>query len=52
MLSLLCCSWSIGYFDKVPLKKELEQPPENPPPPPPKTAPGIYRRPLQTDVVR
>ncbi|PBK93314.1 hypothetical protein ARMGADRAFT_1013004 [Armillaria gallica] len=37
--------WSIGYFDKVPLKKELEQPPENPPPPPPKTAPEMEMRP-------
>ncbi|KAK0239435.1 hypothetical protein EDD85DRAFT_821894 [Armillaria nabsnona] len=37
--------WSVGYFDKVPLKKELEQPPENPPPPPAKTAPEMEMRP-------
>jgi hypothetical protein len=28
--------WSIGFYDKVPLNRELERPLENPPPPPPK----------------
>ena len=38
-------SWSIGYFDKVPLKKELELPPETPPPPPSKTPVEMEMRP-------
>ncbi|KAK7462733.1 hypothetical protein VKT23_007320 [Stygiomarasmius scandens] len=37
--------WSIGYFDKVPLKKELELPPETPPPPPSKTPVEMEMRP-------
>ncbi|THV04790.1 hypothetical protein K435DRAFT_714363 [Dendrothele bispora CBS 962.96] len=37
--------WSIGYFDKVPLRKELELPPETPPPPPPKTPVEMEMRP-------
>ncbi|KAG8695995.1 hypothetical protein FRC08_007433 [Ceratobasidium sp. 394] len=36
--------WSIGYFPKVPLNKELERPLENPPPPT-KTAPEMEMRP-------
>ncbi|KAK0211359.1 hypothetical protein DFS33DRAFT_1484278 [Desarmillaria ectypa] len=39
MDGILHCS--IVYFDKVPLKKEHEQPPKNPRPPPPKTAPVL-----------
>ncbi|KAF5369071.1 hypothetical protein D9758_002979 [Tetrapyrgos nigripes] len=37
--------WSIGYFDKVPLNKDLELPPETPPPPPSKTPVEMEMRP-------
>ncbi|KAG8954346.1 hypothetical protein FRC03_011485 [Tulasnella sp. 419] len=37
--------WSIGYFEKTPLKRELERPPENPPTAPTKTAPEMEMRP-------
>jgi len=40
LASLFRHSWSIGFFDKVPLKKELEREPDTPPPPPPKTTTG------------
>ncbi|CAE6349629.1 unnamed protein product [Rhizoctonia solani] len=36
--------WSVGYYPKVPLKKELERPEENPPPPT-RTAPEMEMRP-------
>ncbi|KZO96650.1 hypothetical protein CALVIDRAFT_537016 [Calocera viscosa TUFC12733] len=38
-------SWSIGYFTKVPLSKELELLPDGPVPPPAKTAPELEMRP-------
>jgi len=42
-------SWSVGYFEKCPLKKELEKPEEGleekPLPPPPTTAPAREMRP-------
>ncbi|KZT59170.1 hypothetical protein CALCODRAFT_516259 [Calocera cornea HHB12733] len=38
-------SWSIGYFTKVPLSKELELPPEAPLPPPQKSAAEMEMRP-------
>ncbi|CCO32297.1 Meiotically up-regulated gene 190 protein [Rhizoctonia solani AG-1 IB] len=36
--------WSVGYYPKLPLKKELERPEENPPPPT-RTAPEMEMRP-------
>lgn len=40
-VNAVASSWSIGYFNKVPLNKELERPLENPPPEK-KTAPGGF----------
>jgi len=38
-------SWSIGYFTKVPLRKDLERLPEVPPEPIKKTATEMEMRP-------